>query len=124
MEYSVSDNGAENYDSDIVNNIVEHMNNFFYDKTLSCGAKISDDLLYTKENIYLVRYCRMADEGIELFYKTYSDMFESGNDLKLLLSIHRQCFKRKIPKENVSGIALIYLKHCVNLPRKNTSMLS
>lgn len=114
------------YKRDIRLSAMDYMASFFHDKTLQSGAPIPNHILYSEDNISLVINTRMASRGIDLFYEVFEDEIDVRDDkdaplpadVSFLMAVHRECAHRRIPKQYASGIAVIYLRLCANLPRK------
>jgi hypothetical protein len=120
---------ASKYKSDIKLSAVDYIESFFRDKHLANGSHIPSGLLYSEENISLVMNTRMA-KGIDHFYTVFNDEFDIDAcpagplpaDIAFLMVVHRECAHRNIPKQYASGIAIIYLRLCAKLPRREMRM--
>lgn len=116
---------ASRYKTDIRLSAIDYIQSFFRDKFLANGSHIPSGLLYAEENISLVMNTRMAN-GIDKFYSVFEEEFDIAAcpdgplpaDIAFLMVVHRECAHRNIPKQYASGIAIVYLKLCAKLPRK------
>jgi hypothetical protein len=94
---------------------------FFKDKEMYGGGPVPDRMLHSSRYLSIVlnynsdkleyMYDAMKRSGHELTVKKVNSAMIPG-DVKLVISILRECFCLGIPKEFVFGIVLMYLEIC------------
>lgn len=93
---------------------------FFKDREMFCGGKILDKFLLNERNISLVLNTNI-EVGVQRAYQALSeanhfppcvDMQLVPDDVRLVMSVLKQCAKSHIPKDNAAGILLLYLEFC------------
>jgi len=100
----------------------QYILNFFSNKEMYCGGSIPTKMLLTPRNISLVMNASV-EATLSRIYSCIQPHFkqldsDSGlvaEDVKLVISILKQCSKAGIPKEFATGILVIYLEHCEGL---------
>lgn len=112
----------EDFLQDLTELAKQYILNFFADKEMYCGGSIPTRMLLTPRNISLVMNSSVEAtlgkiyEYIEPHFKQLSaDSGLIAEDVKLVISILKQCSNAGIPKEFATGILVIYLEHCEGL---------
>lgn len=103
----------------------QHMINFFSTKEMYCGGPIPQKILLNNKNLSIV-----LNSNIEVtlpkiyssiqsnFTQLESDSGLVADDVKLVISILKQCSKVGVPKEFSVGIMALYLEYCEGLEIK------
>jgi hypothetical protein len=103
----------------------EYMVNFFANKEMYCGGPIPKQILLNNKNLSIVLNSNI-EETLPKIYVSIEDSFsqlesDSGlvaDDIKLIISILKQCSRFGIPKEFSVGIMILYLEYCEGLEIK------
>jgi hypothetical protein len=100
----------------------QYIVNFFADKEMHCGGPIPTRILLTQRNISLVMNASV-EATLPRIYSCIEPHFEQldadsgllAEDVKLVISILKQCSQAGIPKEFATGILVVYLECCEGL---------
>lgn len=108
--------------ADVRERAIQCITSFFSEKEMHCGGPIPSRLLLTQRNISLV-----LNSSVEItlskIYDSIEPHFEQldpesglvAEDVKLVISVLKQCSQAGIPKEFATGILVIYLECCEGL---------
>lgn len=114
------------YKEEIKRMASDYVDIFFHDKKLTSGRPIIQDELHTDDHVSLVMNTGMLD-GIQMFYETFNADYVAppesrvpllAFEIRFLMRVFDECSRLQIPKQFASGIAMIYLKMCSNVPKK------
>lgn len=100
----------------------QYILNFFNGRQMYCGGIIPRKILLNPRYLSLVLNSSI-DETLPLIYYSLKDSFEQldensglvAEDVRLVISVLKQCSKFGIPKEFSVGILVIYLECCEGL---------
>lgn len=88
--------------------IVLYMKLFFKNKTMNYGGPIPDNILYSRENVELVKRL----DSVCSIDIAFEQIGYSKKSRHRLLNLFQECRKNGIPKSYAGGISLLYLEIC------------
>jgi hypothetical protein len=100
-----------------------YIEDFFSDKEMYCGGKVSIDVLHSPSYITMILNTDVCN-GVSAAYAMLAACDEIdcdaelgmvATDVRLVVSVLQQCSDRGIPKQFASGMLLIYLELCEGL---------
>ena len=99
----------------------KHIKTFFYDKKYYFGGEIGEDILFSPKNISTVLNTDVSRGVLEAYKKIErcpDIVIEEDNDailsddVRLVMSVFKECSIRDIPKQFAAGLLLMYLELC------------
>lgn len=98
----------------------KHIKNFFSDKKYYFGGEIGEDVLFSPKNLSRVLNTDISTgvvEGYRKIEKCPDVVIEEedsllSDDIRLAMSVFKECSNRGIPKQFAAGLFLMYLELC------------
>ncbi len=98
----------------------KHIQTFFSDKKYYFGGEIGEDILFSPRNISTVLNTDISTGVLEAYEKiercpdivVEEDDTILSDDVRLVMSVFKECSIREIPKQFAAGLLLMYLELC------------